>query len=73
MYRKETWVGLSLGMSTPRIRGMDDMAPLALSLLMARVAANHVQLSVPPYELAVFANALHAGSNLHRFWLLRGA
>jgi hypothetical protein len=37
-----------------------------LTLLVARIAANDVQLPVAAHELAVLANSLHAGSNLHR-------
>src|SRR5262245_1076037 len=59
------WVGLSLGRSTPRIRGMVGGAPSALALLVARVAANDQELPVPADQLAVFADPLHARSNLH--------
>jgi len=52
---------------------MDDLAPSALALLVARIAANHIKLSVPAHELAVLAYALHTGPNLHGNWLLRGA
>jgi len=52
---------------------MDDLAPSALSLFVARIAANHIKLSVPAHQLAVFANTLYTGSNLHGYWLPRGA
>jgi hypothetical protein len=52
---------------------MDDLAPSALSLLVAWIAANHIKLAVPAHELAVFANALHTGPNFHGYWLPRGA
>src|SRR5947209_6875829 len=50
-------------MSTPRIRGM--RSPLALALLMAGIAANHVHLAMAPDDLAILANALHAGADFH--------
>src|SRR4051794_19361133 len=59
-------VGLSLGMSTPRIRGMFPSPPLTLPLLVARVAANNVQPPVPPDQFAVLTNAFDAGANFHK-------
>src|SRR5213593_1435619 len=59
------WVGLSLGRSTPRIRGMVCCAPSALALFVARVRANDQQFPVTADQLAVFADPLHARSNLH--------
>src|SRR5579871_6239916 len=58
-------VGLSLGMSTPRMRGMCCLL-LTLALLVPRVGANDEQAAVPPDQLAVLTDALHAGSYLHR-------
>src|SRR3954447_2272681 len=58
------WVGLSLGRSTPRIRGMVRLLS-ALALLVARVAANDQQLPVPADQLAVFTDPLDARTNLH--------
>src|SRR5205085_4521515 len=40
-------------------------APLTLTLFMAWIAADHVELPMTPHELAVFANTLHAGSYFH--------
>jgi len=39
---------------------------LSLTLFVPGIAANHVQAPMSPHQFAVFANALHAGSNLHR-------
>jgi hypothetical protein len=39
--------------------------PLTLPLLVARVGANHKQLSLATNELAVFTNALDACANFH--------
>src|SRR4051794_3683786 len=69
---------LSLGMSTPRIRGILTVlrakAPvagpglgLALPLLVAGVLADDVHLAPAAHDLAVFADSLDAGSDLHRF------
>src|SRR4051794_37918033 len=38
---------------------------LALALLVTRVAADHVQLALPPYQLAVFTDPLDTGANFH--------
>jgi hypothetical protein len=43
-----------------------DAAPLTLALLVTRVAANHEHAAVAPDNLAVFTNALDAGSHFHR-------
>src|SRR6476660_8640022 len=59
-------VGLSLGRSTPRIRGMDRSPRSALTLLVTRVLADHQQFAVPADQLALLANTLDAGSHLHR-------
>src|SRR4051794_36732284 len=56
-------VGLSGGMSTPRIRGIDSL--LALPLLVPRVGANHQQLAVPADQLAVLADTLDARTHFH--------
>src|SRR5438552_2463823 len=58
-------VGLSLGRSTPRIRGMTHLVALALTLLVPRVGADDVQASLTPDQLAVLADTFHAGSNFH--------
>src|SRR4051812_16934094 len=63
-YRSEMWVGLSDGKSTPMIRGIARNS-LALPLLVPRVGADDQQLPVPAHQLAVFADALDAGPNLH--------
>src|SRR5262245_25534849 len=60
-------VGLSLGMSTPRIRGMAHLVLSALALLVPGVAANDQQLAVPAYQLAVLADPFDARPNLHDF------
>src|SRR5262245_31945863 len=61
-------VGLLGGMSTPWIRGMECLlgAWSALALLVARVAADDVQLALAPHQLAVLADTLHTGTNFHR-------
>src|SRR3982750_2864262 len=58
-------VALSLGRSTPRIRGMVVWLLSALALLVARVRANDQQLPVPADQLAVFTDPLDARTNLH--------
>src|SRR5262245_52110560 len=61
-------VGLSLGMSTPRIRGIVLPylpAGLPLALLVPGVGADDVQPAVPPHELAVLADPLDARPHLH--------
>src|SRR5437660_8462120 len=58
-------VGLSLGKSTPRIRGMADSPRLTLALLVARVGADHVQLPLPLYQLAVLADPFDTGPYFH--------
>src|SRR5580692_2020182 len=58
-------VGLSFGMSTPRIRGMTDFPLLALALLVPGIAADHEQFSVTPNQLAVLADTLDARPKLH--------
>src|SRR5215467_12192263 len=64
-------VGLSVGRSTPRIRGT-VLLLLSLPLLVAGVGADHQQLAVAADQLAVLADPLHTRSNLHGAWLLRG-
>src|SRR5438445_5825032 len=59
------WVGLSAGMSTPRIRGMACPLVLTLPLFMSRITANDVDTSPTPHQLAILADALDAGPNLH--------
>src|SRR5579884_3358532 len=58
-------VGLLLGRSTPRIRGM-VVPRSALALLVARVLADHQQLAVPADQLALLADTLDARSHFHR-------
>jgi hypothetical protein len=58
-------VGLSLGKSTPKIRGMSLTPRLALALLVTRVAANHEKLPVPAHQLAVFTDPFDARSHFH--------
>ena len=38
---------------------------LSLALFVTRVAANHVQLALPPNQLAVLTNPFHTGANFH--------
>src|SRR5262245_15639173 len=57
--------GLSLGRSTPRIRGMDSTPRLALALLVARVGANDKQATAAAHQLAILADTFDAGPNLH--------
>jgi hypothetical protein len=38
---------------------------LTLPLFVARVVANHVQTAVPPDQLAILTNTLHARTNFH--------
>src|SRR5215813_344357 len=59
-------VGLSLGMSTPRIRGM-GLPLLALALLVTGVSADDKHLAVPPHNLAVLTDPFHTRSHLHRW------
>src|SRR5262249_53329673 len=59
-------VGLSLGMSTPRIRGM-GLPLLALALLVTGVGADDQHLAVPPHNLAVLTDPFHTRSHLHRW------
>src|SRR4051794_232693 len=72
MYRSEMMVRLSLGMSTPRIRGIRPISVgqcrgcSALPLLVAGVLADHVHLAPAADDLAALADALHARSDLHR-------
>src|SRR5262249_36316439 len=68
MQRRGVCVGLLGGMSTPWIRGMECLlgAWSALALLVARVAADDVQLALAPHQLAVLADTLHTGTNFHR-------
>src|SRR5262249_14298074 len=47
-------------------------SPLALALLVARVAADDQQLAVPPDQLAVLADPLDARSHFHRTSPTRG-
>src|SRR6516165_3718313 len=58
-------VSLSLGRSTPRIRGMDSLLGSTLALLVARIGANHKQASAAPDQFAVLADAFDAGSHFH--------
>jgi hypothetical protein len=44
---------------------MSEFPRSALALFMARVATNHDQPAVTPHDLAVLADAFHAGSHLH--------
>src|SRR5262245_20102279 len=72
-------VGLSLGISTPRIRGIPT-APsllstpqdrglaglkLSLALLVAGIGANYIEAAAPTDQLAVLADKLDAGPHLH--------
>src|SRR3954468_6768199 len=57
------WVGLSLGMSTPRIRGMDYSS--TLTLLVSGGGADDQQLTVPPDQLAVLTDTLHTRTDFH--------
>src|SRR2546426_11586808 len=58
---------LSLGMSTPTIRGMGflSLSRLSLTLLVARVGADDSQHSPPPDDLAVLADPLDRYSHFH--------
>src|SRR5207245_4249174 len=58
-------VGLSLGTSIPKIRGMTQFSSLTLTLLVTRIAADDVESPSSPDELAVFTNTFHASSYLH--------
>src|SRR5665213_1332195 len=58
-------VGLSLGKSTPRIRGMSVTPRSALALLVTRVAANHEKFPVPSHQLTVFTDSFNARTHLH--------
>src|SRR5579862_1234038 len=58
-------VGLLLGRSTPRIRGMVWFPRSALALLVTRVLADHQQFAVPANQLALLADTLDARSHFH--------
>jgi len=44
---------------------MVELSSLTLTLLVARVAANHIEPSVAADELTVLTNTFDAGTNLH--------
>src|ERR1700733_10605182 len=64
MYRSAMCVGLSLGSSTPRIRGMVVLL-LALALFVTGIVADHQHLAVAADDLAILADPFHARSHLH--------
>jgi hypothetical protein len=83
MYWSEITVRLSLGISTPRIRGIRSFSlrlvqhearavdsislSLTLALLVAGVGANHVHFALAAHNLAVFTDSLDTRSHFHDF------
>ena len=47
------------------MRPAEEAQQLTLTLLMARVAAHHVDDALTSHDLAMFTNSLDAGANLH--------
>src|SRR5688500_3609390 len=64
-YRREMWVGLFGGRSTPWIRGIRHRLPLSLPLLVPRVLANDPHHALAADQLALLAHPLDARSDLH--------
>src|SRR5688572_9735366 len=63
MYCSAISMRFSLGMSTPRRRGMAGL--LALTLLVAGIGADDAHDAAAPHDLAVLADSADAGSDFH--------
>src|SRR5438093_12211875 len=63
MYRNETPTFFWSGISTPMIRAITR--PLALTLFVARVGANHAHHALAPHNLAALTQSFHGWFYLH--------